>query len=222
MSREMLGHFEGWNLAQLINVLLENVAADPTGAQLIESKLVWQSVAKRIKAYDGTTLQTVAWLSDLTALGRFRGQWDVTAGTPTAAGSTVFPGDPIRAGDYWRVSVGGTIAGIGGGSATYDPGDVIFADAAAAAAPANFFGVQANLSEQNLLNGQEQTIVLVASTPLVVTPSPVGKVISAQFFDSTTNNQVYPDMVPAADGSTLTVTSLVAKTLVARMSVDPV
>ena len=221
MTRHVYDHFDGHDVVQLRNVLQHVEATDPTGAALVEGKLLWQSTDKRFKGHDGTSLKTVAWLDDFSAIGRYRGTWDASAGIPTAAGSTILPGEAIAPGDYWRVSTTGTIAGIGAGAPQLDPGDVIYAEAAAAAAPAQFFGLQANVAGQELLHRQQQTVALAANTPLPVTPNPAGTVTSVQTFDAA-GAEIHLGVTRALDGSTVTLESLLALTgVVVVMSVDP-
>jgi hypothetical protein len=137
----MFKHLDGQNISELRNFKLNPVATDPTTP--VKAVPWFNTTSNQIKIYDGTVVQTIATLSDLSAIARYRGSWDASTGIPTAAGSILLPGSPIEAGDYWRVSVGGNIANLIGAD-LLAAGDLIFADADLASTAAQFFGVQSN------------------------------------------------------------------------------
>ena len=56
------------------------------------------------KGSSGTTATFVT-TADIAGLARFQGMHDASTGVPTTGTYT-----PIKAGDWWRVSVGGTIS----------------------------------------------------------------------------------------------------------------
>jgi hypothetical protein len=77
----------------------------------------------------------------LASLGKFRGTYDASAGAiPT--------GTNKKAGDYWRVTVAGTLTGLTP-NAQLQIGDVVYASIDNATAGADFFSVQANFASAN-------------------------------------------------------------------------
>lgn len=77
----------------------------------------------------------------ITATGRSRGGWD-------ASGGTVPPNSPTnKAGDFWRITVGGTIVGLLGGSTILKPGDLLFADVDGASSAGQFYAIQTNVDQ---------------------------------------------------------------------------
>jgi hypothetical protein len=79
--------------------------------------------------------------STLASLGKFRGTYDASAGViPT--------GTNKKAGDYWRVTVAGTLTGLTP-NAQLQVGDVVYASIDNATAGADFFSVQANFASAN-------------------------------------------------------------------------
>jgi len=171
----MAKHHDGQDVEELRNFLFKKVTTDPTGANIVEGMIPYlNTVEDRLKySPDGTNLKTIATLEDVTSINSYRGVWDASTGIPTAAGSTVRPGDSIKAGDFWRVSVGGTITGIQGLD-TVVIHDVIYAEADDAATAADFAGIQGN-DDTNSGNGaaklsQKTLASLPAATATDVTP----------------------------------------------------
>jgi hypothetical protein len=136
-------HQDGLSLARLDNFKLNNKAADPVSPVV---GVPWiNTTEQRIKYFNGTEVKSVALLEDLSAIGRYRGSWDADTGIPTAANSTILPGDPIVAGDWWRIVGAGTIPNLLGED-SLEAGDLLFADADDANTASQFFGVQANVN----------------------------------------------------------------------------
>lgn len=172
-----------FNAREIRNVSLEKLATDPTGAGLYAGR-VWENTTDaRIKWYDGTAVKTLAQLEDLEAFGALVGTHDATTGIPTTGSG---PSNAIRQGDYWIVSVGGTIAGLSGASTTLQAGDFIFAGVDAAAASTDFYGVQTNISvPASIASVEEVTLAnLPANTPTAI-PTTLTNVYGIQAFDST-------------------------------------
>ena len=167
---------------QLINWSGEQLAADPTGGDLYLGRIWYNSTSEHYKYYDGTAVQTLVTQEDLTAIGAFQGVFDASAGVP----SVVLDGSAIVPGDYWRVSVAGTIAGMGAGADALEVGDLVFANVAAASAAGDFSGVQTNLDlPTNIAQVEEITVTLVANTAFdIMTPSAFTEVYNVQAFDS--------------------------------------
>lgn len=185
MTQLINKHLDGQNVAQLLNFKLNPTATDP--ATPVVGVPWYNTTTNKLKFYDGTSVRVLAHLGDLAALGRYRGQWDASTGVPTAAASTVLPGDPIKAGDHWRVSVGGNIANLIGAD-LLAAGDMIFADADGANTAAQFFAVQANADLTITTIRDTATLAtLAANTATNVVPTLLagGKIASYMILDST-------------------------------------
>jgi hypothetical protein len=74
----------------------------------------------------------------IVGIGTFVGAHDASGGAVPTTGSG--PSSAIEKGDYWRISVAGTISGLG----TLRAGDVIYAKSAGASAASDFFAVENN------------------------------------------------------------------------------
>ena len=177
-NKEIYTHLIGHG-NELRDWSVEKLAADPTGADLYEGRFWEQGGA--VKFFDGTNVKILATLEDLTAIGTFQGAFDASAGVPT----TTIDGSPIAAGDFWRVGTPGTIAGIGGDD-VLKIGDVVFAIADGASAPAQFDGVQANLDlSGDLALVKEATIAsLPAATPTAIPLSGLTEVFSIEVYNA--------------------------------------
>ncbi|MEO0331812.1 MAG: hypothetical protein AAF223_09020 [Bacteroidota bacterium] len=176
----MYVHLDG-NQNELQNWSLEKLGTDPTGGDLYEGR-IWENTGDNsVRYYDGTAVQTLATLEDLTSIGNFQGVHDASGG---AVPSTTADGSAIVAGDFWRVSVAGTIVGIGGDD-VLEVGDLIFANIPAATAAADFTAVQANLNLSGALAQVEEVTLatLPASTPTAV-PTTFTNAYNIQVFDS--------------------------------------
>jgi hypothetical protein len=76
----------------------------------------------------------------ITAMGRPRGGWDASGGT--------VPGSATNEdGDFWRITVAGTIPGLLSGATELVPGDVIFAAADGATLANQFYSIQSNVTQ---------------------------------------------------------------------------
>ena len=105
---------DGQHLNYLLRWKMEPVTDDPTAAENI-SEIKWHEPDKRIKVNtDGSTVETVAWLSDLTAFWRNRGSYATTGQLPTVADATVKPGDDIKSYDTFLITGDVNIPGIQG------------------------------------------------------------------------------------------------------------
>ncbi len=149
--------FDGVRTSSIID-FIHTLTAVPT----VEGEFGYRAASNRLECFDGTTAQTVAWLSDLTGLGRYQGNYDAsTDGTLPSANNH----PDIEAGDYWRVTTGGTQTGLIGED-VLTPGDVIFADVNAATTAGQFYALEGNANlASNLVVGEEVgPINLVANT----------------------------------------------------------
>lgn len=184
MTQPIFKHLDGQNVAQLLNFKLNPVTTDP--ATPVVGVPWFNTTTNKLKFYDGTAIRVIAHLGDLAALGRYRGQWDASTGVPTAAASTVLPGDPIKAGDHWRVSVGGNIANLIGAD-LLAAGDMIFADADEANTAVQFFAVQANADLTITTIRDTATLATLAAntaTNAIPTLLAGGKIASYTILDS--------------------------------------
>lgn len=80
----------------------------------------------------------------ITAMGRFRGAHD-------ASGNTVPGSASNEAGDFWRITVAGTLSSLASGAGAVKPGDVLVASIDGATNEADFFCVQSNVDQATAL-----------------------------------------------------------------------
>lgn len=166
---------------ELRNWSLEKLAADPTGGDLYQGREWYNTTDNVIRYYDGTNIQTVATLEELTKIGTFQGVHDASGG---AVPSTTLDGSAIVAGDFWRVSVAGTIVGIGGDDAL-EVGDLIYALADGASTAADFTAVQVNAALSSNIGLVEEVVLssLPANTAIAI-PTTFTNVYNVQCFNS--------------------------------------
>lgn len=169
------------NRNELKNWSLEKLAADPTGADLYLGRQWMNITDNALRYYDGTDVQTVATLAELSKIGTFQG---VHAADGGLVPSSTLDGSDIAAGDFWRVSVAGTITGIGGDD-TLEVGDLIYALSDEASTAADFTAVQVNAElPAGIASTEEVTLAaLPANTPTGV-PTTFNNVFSVEVYDS--------------------------------------
>lgn len=176
------------DLNELKNALLDKVATDPVSP--VEGQVWYNTASDEIKYYDGTAVRVVASkayvISEINKLERIQGSFDASAGLLPVAGDKI-AGDltQIVAGDYWIISVAGTIAGIGG-SDVLDIGDKLQYVGGGAGTASNWVGIQTNLNDANIGNvkAEKQTVALVANTPLAVNAATIANIHSIQVYNS--------------------------------------
>lgn len=176
------------DLNELKNAVLDKLSADPGSP--VDGQAWYNTTTDEVKYYDGTAVRVIAskaWVtSEINKLERIQGSFDASPGLLPVAGDKI-QGDltQIVAGDYWIVSVAGTIAGIGG-SDVLDIGDKLQYVGGGAATPANWVGIQTNLNDSNIGNvkGEKQTVALVANTPLAVNAATIANIHSIQIYNS--------------------------------------
>ena len=172
---------------QIKNVVVDSVASDPVSP--VTGQIWYNTTSNKLKYYDGTTVQTVASesyvLNQIQQIGQSQGAYDASSGLlPTS--SNLIDGDTtIRRGDYWDISVAGTIAGIGGAD-ELSIGDVLKFVGTNPATASHWIGIQRNLNDTLLGNvvGEKQTVNLVANTPLNVNAATITNIHSIQVYNS--------------------------------------
>lgn len=120
---------------QLLTSLFELLLADP--GTPAEARFWYNSTDKRMKYYNGTSVLTVADLSDVTGTLKFIGGYNATTNVPNLTSPA--PGT-IKAGYYYVVTVAGTFFG-----AQLEIGDSLFANVDNPSSLANWTIVQANI-----------------------------------------------------------------------------
>lgn len=181
---------------------LEKVAADFTGGDLYTGRQWYNTTTNQIKYYDGTTVQTIATLEELTKIGNFQGVHDASGGLVPSA---TLDGSAIVAGDFWRVSVAGTIVGIGGDD-VLEIGDLIYANVDGAAVAADFTAVQVNLNlPSNLSQVEEVTLAALPANTVTTIPTNFSNAYNIQAFNSA-NEEITlciagPTTAPTAEAS---------------------
>jgi hypothetical protein len=172
------------------NVSWEKLAADPSGLGLYNGRHWLNTTTNKKKFYDGTTVHVIADEAFVQAavqqIGQSQGAFDASAGLlPTV--SNLIDGDTvIRRGDYWDISVAGTISGIGGGSTSLSIGDVLKFVGTNPATASQWIGIQRNLNDTLIGNAktERQTVNLVANTALTVSAATISDVFSVQVYNS--------------------------------------
>jgi hypothetical protein len=123
----------------IINAKLGVGTAAPTAANTIQSR------SNRVEFHDGTSAKFLATLDDVTGATPFRGGYDASGGAlPTATTVTRNSGTALTAGQFVLITVGGTIANIGGAD-TLASGDLLWLLGNDAAVATNWYGVSRGL-----------------------------------------------------------------------------
>lgn len=208
MSELYYKNIDGQNTAALIDWLVNPKAADP-GTPTVG--VLWYNTTDNRYRYDnGTSVQTIASLEDIAGIGNFKGGHDASTGNPPTAA----PGDDISAGDFWRVTVGGTITGIQGAD-TVEPNDLIYALVDGATNASDFLAIEVN---QDLASFVREETVAVASLPAVtatdVTPTQLTNSISSYIITTAAGVDITSGLLVSVDQTTpkITITSLLPLT----------
>jgi hypothetical protein len=201
-------HIDGGGVAELRNFLLGEGTAAPTKAKQFQYR------NGRIEYSDGTTAYQLASVAEVSGASAFRGAIDISAGTlPTAARATVRANEALIAGNFFVVSVGGAIAGIGGAD-TLAPSDLLFLTGTDAAVAANWVGISRSLDVTAFQIRESVNLAsLPVSTATLVKPTNIKTISSYLILDGTTvlNGAFEESFVPSGTSIGLTLTSLVAK-----------
>jgi hypothetical protein len=169
------------NKNELRDWAIENLASDPTAGGLYTGRVWFNTTDSKLRGYNGTAVVTYATLADITAIGTFQGVHNPSAG---AVPSTTLDGSAIVAGDFWRVSAVGTIAGILGADAL-EIGDLIFANIAGASVAADFTAIQVNLSlPGNIGQVEEVTLASLPANTVTAIPTTFVNAYNVQAFNS--------------------------------------
>lgn len=145
------------NRQELKNVSIEKLAAHPTGLDLYEGRFWGLTTDNHVYHYLGSSIRKVPNIDDLNKFGELVGSLDATTGIPTTGSGIDSEGNAlagtasIQKGDYWRISVGGTIVGIDGDD-VLNIGDILIALQDNATLASHFLGVQQNIDDSLLNN----------------------------------------------------------------------
>ena len=198
------------DLNQLKNAVADSLASDPVSP--VEGQVWYNTTSNELKYYDGAVVKVVAdkaWVtSEINKLERIQGSYDASGGLlPTAANKTQGDLTQIVAGDYWIISVAGTIAGIQGDD-VLGIGDKLQYMGGGAATAGNWVGIQTNLNDANIGNvrGEKQTVNLVANTPLNVNAAQVANIHSVQVYNSA-GDEIIVDIQKLGPANQRTLTS---------------
>lgn len=207
MPQPFYKHLDGNGIAEIRNFLVGAGNALTTEKQFRYNN-------GRIEYHDGTKVQLIATVSDTNAASAFRGAIDLSTGAlPTAAKATVRANDPLVPGNFFVVSVGGTIAGIGGED-KLNGSDLIFLVGSDAAVASNWVGISRSLDVTPFQIRESVTLAsLPANTGTLVKPTGIKTISSYLILDgSTPMNGAFDESFVASGASIgLTLTSLVAK-----------
>lgn len=181
---------------ELRNVSFEKLASDPVSP--VAGQYWYNTTSGKAKFYDGATTHIIAdeayVQSQIQQIGQSQGAFDASPGLlPTVV--NLIDGDTvIRRGDYWDISVAGTIAGIGGAD-ELAIGDVLKFVGTNPATPAHWIGIQRNINDTLLgdVKGERQTVALTANVPLTVTAATIANLYSVQVYNSA-NQEIILDV----------------------------
>jgi hypothetical protein len=112
------------------------------GFQLfVALQTVIQSYITALKGGVSTSGDTLLKLYNLiTAMGRPRGGWDASSNTVPGSASN-------EAGDFWRITVAGTLSSLASGGGAVKAGDVLIAISDGATAQSDFYCIQSNVDQ---------------------------------------------------------------------------
>lgn len=188
MSNEKPFHVHiNLNGNEIRNVLVEKLASDPVSPAA--ARFWYNTTENKLKYYDGTAVRVVATEAYVEAaiqqIGASQGGFDASGGSLPVVGDLIDGDTAIRRGDYWDITVAGSIAGIGG-APELSIGDVLKFVGTDAGDPAHWLGIQRNLNDTLIGNAktEKQTVALVANTPLNVNAATLSEIFSVQVFNS--------------------------------------
>ena len=208
MGQPIFKHLDGGNVAELQNFLLGTGTAAPNKAKQFQYR------NGRIEYFDGTTAHQLATVAEVSGASSFRGAIDLSNNAlPNAARATVRANEALIAGNFFVVSAGGTIAGIGGAD-TLAPADLLFLVGTDAAVAANWVGISRSLDVTGFEIRESVTLAsLPVNTATLVKPTSIKTISSYLILDGTTvlNGAFDESFVASGTGIGLTLNSLVAK-----------
>jgi len=120
---------------QLINARVENGAASPASSATKKGRLFFNTTTNKLQYDDGTSIQDVANLNDVTGLLDFKGGYNASTDTPTISG-----GVGVLKGDFYVVTVAGTFLGV-----ELEIGDQLFANVDAPTLASQWTFIQTNV-----------------------------------------------------------------------------
>jgi hypothetical protein len=194
---------------ELKNVLIDKVALDPVSPVI--GQFWYNTTVNKLKYYDGAVriVASEFWVtSQINALGQIQGGFDASGGLlPVAGDKTQGDLTTIKKGDYWIITVAGTIAGIQG-SDILAIGDVIQFFGTTPATAADWVGIQRNIDDSVLgdIISERQTVALVANTPLAVNAASMTDIFSVQVFNSA-GAEIIVDIEKLGPANQVTLTS---------------
>jgi hypothetical protein len=173
---------------ELKNVVVDKVSSDPGSP--VTGQFWYNTTVNKLKYFDGTVVRIIASEDYVTTainqLGQIQGPFDASPGLlPVAADKTQGDLTTIHKGDYWIITVAGTIAGIQG-SDVLEIGDVVQFYGTTPATASDWIGIQRNVDDGVLSTTvcEKQTVTLVANTPLNVNAASISNIHSIQVYNS--------------------------------------
>lgn len=136
-EKQFLVHASG-NLNELQNWKYQQLATDPVAP--VEGQFWWNTSEDRLKHYDGTSVKTVAVLSDITSAMDFKGGYDAATNTPNLDSSPT--AGTIFQGDFYYVTTAGTFY-----TEAVEVGDALIANTDDPAALTDWTRVQFNVDQ---------------------------------------------------------------------------
>lgn len=207
---------------EIKNVVIDSVAVDIVAP--IKAQTWFNTVTNLWKWFDGTVNQIVASQAYVTnaiaQLGQIQGIFSALAGAlPTIADKTQGDLTAIKKGDFWVISVAGTIAGIQGAD-ELSIGDIIQFYGTTPATASDWLGVQRNLNDTlvGTSKTERQIVTLVANTPLNVNAATLTDIFSVQTYNSA-GTEISLDLQKLGAANQITLTS---KKALVNINVDMV
>lgn len=135
MSKIQLGVDIDLDDNQLLNTRVENGNLSPASSPTKEGRLFFNTATKKLQYDDGTVIQDVANLNDVSGLLDFKGGYNAATNTPAING-----GAGVLKGDYYVVTAAGNFLGV-----DLEVGDSMFANVDAPTLASEWTFIQYNV-----------------------------------------------------------------------------
>jgi len=212
-TKNLYVHLDGHG-QELKNFSLEKFTtaelAALSGTALFDGRFAYDTTKNQIVHYDGSAWRTISNSSDSNKFGSLIGSLDASGGLPdgTTAGQVGSGVDELGAplttsaslqkGDFWIISVNGTIAGITGHD-ELSVGDILMCTVDGSTTASEWAGIQMNLQDPPVgtIFDATKTAALIAATPLsfaaemaATTPLAMATIKSVQVIDNANGEDI--------------------------------
>jgi len=143
---------------KLVNAAWPSLAAEAPNAVAGEMHFNTGDEHLHVKATNGDD-KVIAYLDDIAERMRHLGPLDASAAIPTVAPTPDIDGSTsIQAGDFWRVTVAGTLTGVASGSGEVTPGDLVIALVDNPTTNGDYYTIEQNMDVVNPVTSEAITI----------------------------------------------------------------